>query len=107
LPNKRYWLKESKNSIQQAQIHGPQGENFKALLLLWRMLLKYFEGLTYLARTVHLVKGTMSPDCWGSKSIQIFHLFWTYFEAVLNTFKLLYFGSWKISDSRRLFLIGC
>ncbi len=28
--------------------------------------------------------------CWGSKSVQIFYLFWTLFEAALNVLKLLY-----------------
>ncbi len=31
--------------------------------------------------------------CWGSKSVQIFYLFQTLFEAALNLFKLLYLCS--------------
>jgi hypothetical protein len=48
--------------------------------------------------------------CWGSKSVKIFYLFWTLFEAALNVFILLYFNrlfvSWNNFDYQCLFLIG-
>ncbi len=44
--------------------------------IFWSLSLIYYRQFNFLS--------------WGSKSVQIFHFFWTLFEAALNGFKLLY-----------------
>ncbi len=43
--------------------------------------------------------------CWGSKSVQIFYLFLTLFEAALNVFKLLYLCPEIILTPNAFFLL--